>query len=487
MKQKFTIQSESIFYNNETINIVYLDNKTNKYTLYQKETENSDTYDESLFKKFEFDDSFQIAPKKKFSNITFTYFKDDVTNMFQVKYNNKFLYYHIDTLTANFVYDSVMNVLQGDGTLYTRKNTLTKTLNIFDDNASVKENNVENLVENELNYSNEKLSLEESVTVVEENKTVIEEHVINENQDNVIEKLIDVVFELSSDEQNTDTQQDFSNKVEEKEIVIAKEEPVIFEEIVIAKEEPVIVEETIIPNEEPVIVEETITVEESSIKEIVIPKEESIAVEETVIPKEENVVIQQIAETKDVVENNHTNNNKKVSFSDYNENFTFNNIIEDFMILDKILSKKTDVKKVEEKKINYHKTTYNHNNVNYNLNTVKISPIKQNTNLVNQVIEDSNIFSTYDNAMELDNNNNNYIILFNKTKYLINKKENTLTFINLQNKNILSVNNKDYFKLENINYLLTNNGSLIIPVETKKYFDNNNGTSYNVFVPKSLV
>ena len=146
-----------------------------------------------------------------------------------------------------------------------------------------------------------------------------------------------------------------------------------------------------------------------------------------------------------------------------------------------------EVKNIEVKKINYHKTTYNHNNVNYNLNTVKITPIKQNTNLVNQVIEDSNIFTSYDNAIELDNNNNNYIILLNKIKYLVNKKETVLTFINLQTKNIVSVNNKDYFKLENINYLLANNGSLIIPVETKKFFDNNNGTSYNVFVPKNSV
>jgi hypothetical protein len=149
--------------------------------------------------------------------------------------------------------------------------------------------------------------------------------------------------------------------------------------------------------------------------------------------------------------------------------------------------KNTEVKNIEVKKINYHKITYNHNNVNYNLNTVKISPIKQNTNLVNQVIEDSNIFTSYDNAIELDNNNNNYIILLNKIKYLVNKKETVLTFINLQTKNILSVNNKDYFKLENINYLLANNGTLIIPVETKKFFDNNNGTSYNVFVPKNSV
>ena len=155
MKQKFTIQSESVFYNNETINILYLDNKTTKYTLYQKENEN-DTYDEALFKKFEFDDSFQIAPKKKFSNITFLFLKDDSTNMFQVKYNNKFLYCQND-ISVNFIYNSSMNVVQADGSLYTKKNTLTKTLNIFDNTSDVKENSVEKIIENELNYVDENL------------------------------------------------------------------------------------------------------------------------------------------------------------------------------------------------------------------------------------------------------------------------------------------------------------------------------------------
>jgi hypothetical protein len=81
----------------------------------------------------------------------------------------------------------------------------------------------------------------------------------------------------------------------------------------------------------------------------------------------------------------------------------------------------------------------------------------------------------------------NYLIFFNKTKYLVNKKDMNVTFINLQNKNIISINNKEYFKLENVSYLLTNNSTIIIPVENKKIFDNNNGTSYNVLIPKSSI
>jgi len=478
MKQKFTIQSDSIFYNNETINIVYLDNKTTKYTLYQKETENSDTYDEKIFKKFEFEDSFQIAPKKKFSNITFTYFKDEKTNMFQVKYNNKFLYYHVDT-SVNFVYDSSMNVLQADGSLYTKKNTLTKTLNIFDDDVSIKENNVEDLIENKLNHTDEDIK-----PVIEEVKTDIVE---KEDQPVVVEEVkTDIVKEevqpVVEEEVKTDIVEEEVQPViveEEVKTDIVEEEvqPVVEEEIKndIVEEEvqPVIIKEEVQP-----IIEKIVVQEEADIKQVIESKQEAIQEHDI---KKESLNKEKVNPKEEI---------KSVSFSE--ETFTFKNIIEDFIILDKVISKKmavknTDVKNIEVKKINYHKITYNHNNVNYNLNTVKISPIKQNTNLVNQVIEDSNIFTSYDNAIELDNNNNNYIILLNKIKYLVNKKETVLTFINLQTKNILSVNNKDYFKLENINYLLANNGSLIIPVETKKFFDNNNGTSYNVFVPKNSV
>jgi hypothetical protein len=492
MKQKFTIQSESVFYNNETINILYLENKTTKYTLYQKESEN-DTHDETLFTKFEFDDSFQIAPKKKFSNITFLFFKDDSTNMFQVKYNNKFLYYQVDT-SVNFIYNSSMNVLQADGTLYTKKNTLTKTLNIFDNTPVVKENSVEKLIENELNYVDNSLSSETLVTepVVEEPVTepVVEEPVTEPVvEEPVTETVIEEpVTETVVEEPVTETviEEPVTEPVTETVIEEPVTEPVT--ETVI--EEPVtetVVEEPVTEHVTEPVVEETVTetVVEEPVTETVVEE----PVTETVI--EEPVVEEPVVEETSVENLKH----KKVTFkeSDDKNSFTFKNIIEDFIILDKAISKSIEEKinlanKVNiENTINQNKITYTHNNVNYNLYSTKLTPIKQNTNLTNQVIEKSNIFTNYDNSIELDNKNMNYLILFNKTKYLVNKKDTNLTFINLQNKNIISINNKEYFKLENVNYLLTNNSTLIIPVENKRLFDNNNGTSYNVLIPKSSI
>jgi hypothetical protein len=463
MKQKFTIQNESIFYNNETINILYLDNKTTKYTLYQKENEN-DKYDETLFKKFEFDDSFQIAPKKKFSNITFLFFKDDSRNMFQLKYNNKFLYYQIDT-SINFVYNSTMNLLQADGTLYTKKNTLTKTLNIFDNTSVVKENDVEKLIENELNYVDDSLSNKETLEESIFEDPIIEEQVVEE-------PVIEII-------------------IEETPVETVEEEPVIKEQVT-----EIIIEET--PVEQ--VVEEPVTeiiIEETPVEHVVEEPVVETIIKETLVETdvEEQVEERPIIE-KPVEETSNENlKHKKVTFkeSDDKNNFTFKNIIEDFIILDKAITKSIEEKnnlanKVNiENTINQNKITYIHNNVNYNLYSIILTPIKQNTNLINQVIEKSNIFTNYDNAIELDNKNMNYLILFNKTKYLVNKKDTNLTFINLQNKNIISINNKEYFKLENVNYLLTNNSTLIIPVENKKIFDNNNGTSYNVLIPKSSI
>ena len=460
MKQKFTIQSESIFYNNETINILYLDNKTNKYTLYQKDNEN-DTYDEALFTKFEFDDSFQIAPKKKFSNITFLFFKDDSTNMFQLKYNNKFLYYQVDT-SVNFIYNSTMNVVQADGSLYTKKNTLTKTLNIFDTTSDVKENDVEDLIKNELNYSNENLVKEEIIIET----SVVETH--------IVETHVTEVF----DETPIVKRQVIEDPVIESPVI---EDPVVQDLVV---EDPVIKSPVI---ESPVI--EDPVVEDPVIEDPVV---QDLVVEDTVVeePVVETPIIKETIVEDPVVENL---KHKKVSFkeTDNNKNsFTFKNIIEDFLILDKAISKSIEEKinlEQEENTINQNKITCTHNNINYNLYSTKLTPIKQNINLMNQVIEKSNIFTNYDNAIELDNKNMNYLIFFNKTKYLVNKKDMNVTFINLQNKNIISINNKEYFKLENVSYLLTNNSTLIIPVENKKIFDNNNGTSYNVLIPKSSI
>jgi len=482
MKQKFTIQSESIFYNNETINILYLDNKTTKYTLYQKENEN-DKYDETLFKKFEFDDSFQIAPKKKFSNITFLFFKDDSRNMFQLKYNNKFLYYQVDT-SVNFIYNSTMNVLQADGLLYTKKNTLTKTLNIFDNTSVVKENDVEKLIGNELNYVDDSLSKKETL----EEESVVEDPIVEDPVEE--EPATEIIIEETPIETVTEepvTEEPVTETIiEETPVETVEEEPVT----------EIIIEETPLEH----VVEEPVTetiIEETPVEHVVEEPVTEIIIEETPVETdvEESVEERPIIEKPVEETSNETLKHKKVTFkeSDDKNNFTFKNIIEDFIILDKAISKSIEEKinlanKVNiENTINQNKITYTHNNVNYNLYSTILTPIKQNTNLINQVIDKSNIFTNYDNAIELDNKNMNYLIMFNKTKYLVNKKDTNLTFINLQNKNIISINNKEYFKLENVNYLLTNNSTLIIPVENKRLFDNNNGTSYNVLIPKSSI
>ena len=135
--------------------------------------------------------------------------------------------------------------------------------------------------------------------------------------------------------------------------------------------------------------------------------------------------------------------------------------------------------------VSINKIVFNHNNVNYTLNCLRIKEVGKDTTL-NQHVEKNNIIGNdkMNLTIELDENDKNYIIQLNKSKYLINKKNTVITFINLATKQILSYNNKDYFKLENVNYMLGNNSTLIIPLEPKKYFDNSNGMTYNILVPK---
>jgi hypothetical protein len=46
------------------------------------------------------------------------------------------------------------------------------------------------------------------------------------------------------------------------------------------------------------------------------------------------------------------------------------------------------------------------------------------------------------------------------------------------------IKNKEIFKLGQSDYLLTNQCSMLVPMESKKYFDNSYGTTKNFFIPK---
>ena len=124
-------------------------------------------------------------------------------------------------------------------------------------------------------------------------------------------------------------------------------------------------------------------------------------------------------------------------------------------------------------------------NISYRINTVNIEELNDinYSTLYRIEIIKKNIINKFNIAIELSKNNSNYLINFLGKKYLINKLNNNITLINLFNKNTQILKNNENFKLGIYDYMLYNN-VLLIPMIMKKIFDNNYGTSYNMYVPR---
>ena len=69
-------------------------------------------------------------------------------------------------------------------------------------------------------------------------------------------------------------------------------------------------------------------------------------------------------------------------------------------------------------------------------------------------------------------------------KFLINKINGNIVLTNIVNRNSQIIKNKEFFKILNYDFLLYNESTLIIPMTNKKIFDNNYGTSYNLYMPR---
>ena len=154
----------------------------------------------------------------------------------------------------------------------------------------------------------------------------------------------------------------------------------------------------------------------------------------------------------------------------------------------KIISKNEDKIKKEIVKntsqFNYIKTI-NYQNVNYKIQTIKLKSSNDlnYTNLFKTKIEECNTINKNNLSFELDEENSSYLILFMNQKYLINKINNTIVLTNLVTRNSQIIKNKDNFKIGLYDFILYNNASIIIAVSTSKFFDNNYGTAFNVYVP----
>ena len=80
--------------------------------------------------------------------------------------------------------------------------------------------------------------------------------------------------------------------------------------------------------------------------------------------------------------------------------------------------------------------------------------------------------------------NSHYFIQIMNQKYLIKKIKNTILLTNCFTKKTIIVRNKEYFKLGNYDYLLYNNGQLIIPMINKKLYNNQYGITHTIYIPR---
>ena len=205
-----------------------------------------------------------------------------------------------------------------------------------------------------------------------------------------------------------------------------------------------------------------------------------------------NKLFQSIGENKNISkchnidknkDNTSNTNNIKITKGSHNINLNMNNEIN--------IDKKIKITNLEVKNNNYiHKqyiTKIQYLNILYKLNTIRIDKSNELNflNLYQSKIIDNNIINNPNISFELENINSSYLIIYFNQKYLINKINNTIILTNLFNKKTQIIKNKDNFKLGIYDYMLYNDATLIIPMNNKKIYDNNYGTSFNMYIPKN--
>ena len=506
MKKKFNLQNMFINVNNEKINILYLEAKPDKYVLYQKLNDSQENEDD--FKRIDSDENFVIPFKKKFSHIFFNVVKSQKTGMYELILNKKQVYCTEYSDPIHTEHEN-MKLIDFQGKLF-----MGKREDVFTDD-SVDENNVK------------------SISLTDDSNKLVEP-----KEELIIQKLEDVKPDIVSmvlgDDKKT-LSPPMKNKRKEKPAVAPVEEksavaPVEEKSAVASTEEILVVspveEKTVVEvapaKEIPVVAlaeEKSTPVEEKTVVEVAPAKEIPVVapVEEKSTPVEEKTVVevapaeQKVSEIK--IESNDdaplSEEDEKLNIkikeiaeeikrekSDLehvlNKEFTIHHIISDFYQLEKEIEE--GVKKNMEKKVEIknesnekdlrkmYKTNFQHNNTNYSINTIKLEPLPKDSNIMKIDVHENNIINTPSMAFEIDSADMNYLILYNNVRYLINKTGNLIVIINLYNKNIQKIKSKDSLKMLNNDYILYN--TVFIPMENKKIFNNDYGTSFNLLTPK---
>jgi hypothetical protein len=550
--KKLSIQTLSISVNNDKINIVYLENKNEKYILYSATDETN--IDNNVFSKMEFPVNIQITPKKKMTDLKLNVNFNKNNNNYYLLFNNHHVYFTKNSKNITVNYPNLKLILQ-NGQLYDSqpKQIITPVKDIVNEILSKNKRNIPEELEiknievntdneNEFNITKIVNSNQENNNIKEINyKTLQKQNVYNEVLEEVVASKEVLEEEVASKEV---LEEEVASKKVLEEVVASKE---VLEEVVASKE---VLEEVVASKEvlEKAVISKEVLEEDVASKEVL---EEDVAskevLEKAVISKE---VVEEVVEKKEVSNEEKKDNIIKLENSLEKEVFNLENILVDFNKLFQFIKKdepENNIKSSEKKEnvenikisnninnkvtktINDTNAVNNANVVNNNstisnaknndkLNTLKImnkevivpkedkifslkinyqniiykinvlkleeSPNLNMLNLYNHKIPEANFINKTNLSFQLENNNSSYLLLFMNQKILINKINNNIVFTNLINKNSQILKNKDNFKIGNYDFLIYNDCTLIIPVTNQKIFDNNYGTSYNLYIPK---
>ena len=395
--KKLSIHNLTISVNNEKINIIYLENKLEKYILYFPINTNS--FD-NMFYKLEFNENIQITPKKKMNDLKLTIDYNSSTKLYRLLFNNNQVYFIKSTknITANH---PDLKLMLDNGKLY-QDNQANQTKPIV--------SSVNNIVNEILSKNKRNIPDESEIKNIDVN-------INNDNEFNVTKI--------------NNLQQPPTNEKHE--------------------------------------------VVETTIKENKLCKDDKKQELEKEVFNLENILIdfnklfQFIKKDNTIIEEK--NNNEQVTISN---------------VKNAIKPVNQEIK-INKKEYNIFNLKINYQNILYKISAVKLeqSPELNMLNLYKQNIPESNYITKNNLSFILENNNSSYLVLFMNQKVLINKIGNSIVFTNLVNRNSQILKNKDNFKIGYDDFLVYNDCTLIIPVTNQKIFDNNYGTSYNLYIPRN--
>jgi hypothetical protein len=502
--KKLSIQNLSIIVNNEKINITYLENKSEKYILYSAIDEHN--IDSNIFSKMEFPVNIQITPKKKMTDLKLNVQFNKNTNLYSLLLNNNHLYFikNSKNITVN---NSNLKLILQNGKLYTPseqeiitpvKDIVNEILSKNKKNNSEESHDIKNI---EVNTENES---EFNITKV----CNITQDVKN-NLDNDNNSSSDKIDEEGDSSDNEITEEiHLHNQVEEEEEIhlnnqlekeeeihlhneVEKEKKVHFENIENIQEEKSIYENTNIINNS----NKNHDISQSLDNKKIELEKEVFNLENILV--DFNKLFQFIKKDNQVEENKSEENKveeKKVNISTQERITNIKNVNNTNKVTNIQKYEKKDVIKpinkdiiIPEKEYNFFSLKINYQNIIYKINAIKLdqSPELNMLNLYKHEVPEKNFINKSNLSFQLENNNSSYLIVFMNQKILINKINNSIVYTNLISKNSQILKNKDNFKIGNYDFLIYNECTLIIPVTNQKIFDNNYGTSYNLYIPKT--